>query len=126
MELKKYFVVKNYILKREDKIDTYGDVFQWWVDPQHNGSNHGRRFINFKETDVKSTSDNILDLVEPDNGDAIGYRFYGSDYEHLEKQSSEDYLKSTLAYNKKYYVITAIYKRQSNGDYKRYEVGGKE
>ena len=71
---------------------------------------------------IKKTSYNILDLVEVENGDAIGYRFYGSDYEHLEKQSSEEYLKSTLSYNKKHYVIIAIYKRQTNGDYKRYEV----
>lgn len=133
MELKRYFLVGNKILNREDKIDTFGDTFQWWVDKPIKGSNHGRRFTNFKESDVKKTSDNIFDLV--DVGDLIEikdspylHRVYEQIYKGLNNQvlsfiymtihTTGQYLLSEV--NKD--VIISIYKRQTNGDYKKYEV----
>ena len=81
---------------------------------------------------IKNTSDNILDLVdvgdllEKDNdweilkvmkirrGDAVCIIRTSS---NIEEYEVKDYRKSS---------ILAIYKRQTNGDYKRYEIGGKE
>lgn len=87
--------------------------------------------------EVKKTSDNILDLVEV--GDLVEikdspylHRVYEQIYKGLNNQvlsfiymtihTTGQYLLSEV--NKD--VIISIYKRQSNGDYKRYEIGGKE
>jgi len=74
---------------------------------------------------VKSTSDNILDLVEV--GDLVGYRFWGDsflgeDCERIDKMHDEQNIENEIKHNGNGFVIIAIYKRQSNGDYKRYEV----
>ena len=85
---------------------------------------------------VKKTSDNILDLVEV--GDLVEikdsvylHRVYEQIYKGLNNQilpfiymtihTTSQYLLSDV--NKE--AITAIYKPQSNGDYKRYSVEGK-
>jgi hypothetical protein len=82
---------------------------------------------------IKKTSYNILDLVEV--GDLVEikdsvylHRVYEQIYKGLNNQTlsfiymtihtTSQYLLSDV--NKE--VITAIYKRQSNGDYKRYEI----
>lgn len=83
--------------------------------------------------EVKKTSDNIFDLV--DVGDLVEK---DNDWEILKvmrfnmdknmvclihtSSNIEEY--EINEYRKKF--ITAIYKRQTNGDYKRYEIGGKE
>ncbi len=84
-------------------------------------------------SDVKKTSDNILDLVEV--GDLVEikdspylHRVYEQIYKGLNNQvlsfiymtihSTGQYLLSEV--NKD--VIISIYKRQSNGDYKKHEV----
>lgn len=65
----------------------------------------------------KKTSDNILDLVEPCklwdlNGDLYEYAI--DDFVFIEKVYDDtDFSKKE---------VKAIYKRQTNGDYKRYEV----
>ena len=63
---------------------------------------------------LKKTSNNILDLVEV--GDLVEYVRYG-DKETVLKQYDK-YTDNILQYDN----ISAIYKKQPNGDYKRYEV----
>jgi len=66
---------------------------------------------------VKQTSDNILDLVEV--GDLITIKI-GDKLETHEIVGENFYINH---YTRVYLCdITAIYKRQPNGDYKRYEV----
>ena len=72
-------------------------------------------------SDVKKTSDNILDLVEPCklwnlNGDLYEYAI--DDFVFIEKVYDDTNFSTK--------EVKAIYKRQTNGDYKRYEIGGKE
>lgn len=85
---------------------------------------------------IKKTSDNILDLVEV--GDLIGIevtpnaQITTSGYDGLEIRQ----LHLPITFHEKHALynggavlkseIKAIYKRQTNGDYKRYSVGGKE
>jgi len=70
---------------------------------------------------VKKTSDNILDLVEV--GDLVSHRFWGE----TESIIKEIRCETDINWHVKQEVvlsgeITAIYKRQQNGDFKRYEV----
>lgn len=77
---------------------------------------------------VEKTSDDILDLVEV--GDLVEFenniiyfisnskainKFYCGELGWLDFNDNEDIED-----------IVAIYKRKANGDYKRYEIGGKE
>lgn len=75
-----------------------------------------------KETfGLKKTSDNILNLVKPCklwdlNGDLYEYAI--DDFVFIEKVYDDTDFSTK--------EVKAIYKRQTNGDYKRYEIGGKE
>lgn len=107
MELKRFVLLNNnkiHDLKNEKDVKAYETV---------KNSSHA-------DFQVKKTSDNILDLLDVE--DLVGYRFWGEDYEHIEKMTSEKRRIEKIAYNECWYQILAIYKRQSNGDYKRYEV----
>ena len=84
---------------------------------------------------IKKTSDNILDLVEV--GDLLGVLPIKNGMLDLNGIKEEIVMVTILKTSKINTIfsnrgdipkneILAIYKRQSNGDYKRYEVGGKE
>ena len=79
----------------------------------------GRNMRTTQYGEIVKTSDNILDLVEV--GDLVGYIFWGEEYEHIEKKIDTQHIEYELKYNDIRYKITSIYKRQPNGDYKRYE-----
>lgn len=103
MELKRYVLLSDSTILTKKEFNEQRKVDDFYAD---------RLF--------KKTSDNILDLVEVE--DLVGYRFWGEDYEHIEKMTSEKRRIEKIAYNECWYQILAIYKRQTNGDYKRYEV----
>lgn len=118
MELKRYVLLNDYNLildsKNEEELRVVhyddGDVLKVVVD---------NWYYPLEKLDYK-TSDDILDFVEVE--DLVGYRFWGEDYEHIEKMTSEKRRIEKITYNEMWYQILAIYKRQTNGDYKRYEV----
>ena len=107
MELKRYVLLNNnriYDLQNEKDIKRYDTV---------KNSSH----VDFQ---VKKTSDNILDLVEGDDlldldGEIV--HVFGTD-----EETGGYVLMNTDMIIKNSSNITAIYKRQANGDYKRYEV----
>lgn len=112
MELKRYVMDgKKYIIDLKD--NRYSIRFNGEIH-----FNKGNKIV--KIGNVAKTSDNILDLVEV--GDLVGYRFLGEDYEHIDKMHDEQNIADGIKHNGLGFVITAIYKRQSNGDYKKYEV----
>ena len=135
MEIKRFVLLNDYNLildsKNEEELRVIhykdGDVLKVVAD---------NWYYPLEKLDYK-TSDRILDLVV--DGDLIEikdsvyvHRVYEQTYKGLDNQvlpfiymtihTTSQYLLSEV--NKE--VITAIYKRQTNGDYKRYEVGGKE
>lgn len=137
MELKKYFLVDNLILRKEDIKEKYDDLnlYYWWIGPQINGSNHGRQFTRFYERDIKKTSDTVLDLI--DVGDLLGVPPITNGMLNLSEVKEEIVMITTLKHSKLNMISTnrgdvifeeikAIYKRQSNGDYKRCEVKQEE
>lgn len=66
---------------------------------------------------VKKTSDNLLDLVEV--GDLVAHRFWGETESIIQEVFRiEDILNPIVNSGE----TKAIYKRQQNGDFKRYEV----
>lgn len=107
MELKRYVMLKNnkiYDLQNEKDIKAYETV---------KNSSHS-------DFQVKSTSDNILDMIwDNDLLDLDGeiVHVFG-----IDKETGGYVLMNTDMIIKNSCNITAIYKRQSNGDYKRYEV----
>lgn len=131
MEIKRFVLLNDYNLildsKNEEELRVIhykdGDVLKVVVD---------NWYYPLEKLDYK-TSDNILDLIEV--GDLIEK---DNDWEILKvmrfnidgnmvclihtSSNIEEY--EINEYRKKF--ITAIYKHQSNGDYKRYEIGGKE
>ena len=101
MELKRYVMLNNnkvYDLTNEDDFNKYQTV--------KNGSHW--------DLQVKKRSGNILDLVEV--GDLVETKQNGI----LEIIGENFYVRTGV--NLYLIDITAIYKRQPNGDYKRYEV----
>lgn len=118
MELKRFVLLNGYNLildsKNEEELRVVhyadGDVLKVVVD---------NWYYPLEKLDYK-TSNNILDFVEV--GDLVGYRFWGEDYENIDKMRDEQNIKNDIKYNGNGFVIVAIYKRQTNGDYKRYEV----
>lgn len=137
MELKRYVLLNNNNLwDLGSKKNAYGYAFNRYT-PEHkdmyydhfeelngnliltNGS--GKEKVVNTLGNIKKTSDNILDLVEPCYlDDLLGdlYEYNIDDYVMIDKVFSDtDFSEKE---------VKAIYKRQSNGDYKRYEVGGKE
>jgi hypothetical protein len=71
---------------------------------------------------VKKSSNNILDLVEV--GDLVAHRFWGETESIIKEMRCETdinwHVKQDVVVSGE---ITSIYKRQPNGDYKRYIVG---
>jgi len=67
---------------------------------------------------VKKTSDNLLDLVEV--GDLVAHRFWGETESIIREIRDEGNLAYEISQSSG--KITAIYKRQQNGDFKKYEV----
>ena len=114
MELKKYVLLKDNRVVEIYKKEKFGYSY---VDEVINDIVCTRSILI---SDVKKTSDNILDLVGV--GDLVGYRFWGEDYENIDKMRDEQNINNDIKYNGNGFVIVAIYKRQTNGDYKRYEV----
>ena len=118
MEIKKYVLLNDYNLildsKNEEELRVIhykdGDVLKVVVD---------NWYYPLEKLDYK-TSDNILDLVE------VGDLVMSDDYVGALKV-----LSNTKHYFRTYHAIVArknvkaIYKRQSNGDYKRYDVSEK-
>ena len=103
MELKRYVMLNNnkvYDLTNEDDFNKYQTV--------KNGSHW--------DLQVKKRSDNILDLVEV--GDLVSRNEYNKMIitEILDEESLLHDVQRSC------YSIFAIYKRQPNGDYKKYEV----
>ena len=114
MEIKKYALLKNNAI-----VELYENNKFWfsYVGEEKDGI----VFISSALTsDVKLTSDNILDLVE------VGDLVMSDDYVGALKV-----LSNTKHYFRTYHAIVAkknvkeIYKRQLNGDYKRYDVSEK-
>lgn len=99
--------VKNYTLLHDNTIKTSDESI----------------YIN----EVKKTSDNILDLVEV--GDLVEINNMSGIYYVDSIITDEDCLRVFICDQKYGYwfefnetEVKAIYKRQTNGDYKRYEV----
>lgn len=113
MELKKYILLKNNTIVKFYKNERFGFSY---IEDEINGVILTRSLLI---SNVKKTSDNILDLVEPGdmllrNDDCYYYivvtdidtdTFYGDNAEIWRGNR-----------------ITYIWKCQENGDYKRYEV----
>ena len=97
MELKRYVLLgNNWIYDMNDPKDVW---------------------IKTSNRPVKKTSDNILDLVEV--GDLVAHRFWGETESIIQEVFRiEDILNPIVNSGE----TKAIYKRQPNGDYKRYEV----
>ena len=74
-------------------------------------------YINVDEEVIK-TSDNILDLVEV--GDLVELK--GNDMFYVTSINSDYFMNNNDGVNRGSSHIVAIYKRQQNGDYKKYEV----
>jgi hypothetical protein len=116
MELKKY--VMNTVTKRiyqfEKQTGTLKDFYRC-IDEDLKWA------ILYAEdlTNCHKTSDNILDLVEV--GDLVEAK---AENEHVVVRVDRQNNGTIYTYNDfiHKHFITAIYKRQSNGDYKRYEV----
>lgn len=114
MELKRYVLnQKNEIIdvnKHTEKVEIVDDNNLMFI------NSYGWRF----DGKCIKSSDNILDLVEKD--DIIEHYQYGKMFVEY-KYYSEDYNELHVNdYNVSYGTI-AIWKKQPNGDYKRYEVG---
>lgn len=117
MELKRYVLLNGYNLildsknKEELRVVHYedGDVLKVVVD---------KWYYPLEKLDYK-TSDNILDLVEV--GDLIRTLYDGT---LLEVGAIENGIFYQKKYSLKTYFddVKEVYKRQPNGDYKRYEV----
>lgn len=107
MEIKRYVLLNNnriYDLQNEKDIKAYETV---------KNSSH----VDFQ---VKNTSDNILDLIEGNDlldldGEIV--HVFG-----IDEETGGYVLMNTDMIIKNSFNIVAIYKRQTNGDYKRYEV----
>jgi len=113
MELKRYVQIRKEIFEVEEVIFNTDNYVQF----KAVNENHKRTIY---KGDGYKTSDKILDLVEV--GDLVGYIFWGEEYEHIEKMIDTQHIEYELKYNDIRYKITAIYKLQPNGDYKKYEV----
>lgn len=100
MELKRFVLLRNNTILTKKEFEEQRKVDNFFTD---------RLF--------KTTSDNILDLVEPCYLDDLAgdlYEYNIDDYVMIDKVYSDtDFSKKE---------VKAIYKRQTNGDYKRYEV----
>lgn len=118
MELKRYVLLNGYNLildsknEKELRVVNYadGDELKVVVDEW---------YYPLEKLDYK-TSDNILDFL--DAGDLVGYRFLGEVYELIDKMFDWEDIDKEINHISNNYIIVAIYKRQTNGDYKRYEV----
>ena len=118
MELKKYALTNDNTIITDIRHCSYDDKKYEYAQSR---SKEGVVFMrDLMVSQVKKTSDNIIDLVEV--GDLVGYIFWGEEYEHIEKKIDTQHIEYELKYNDIRYKITSIYKRQPNGDYKRYEV----
>lgn len=125
MELKRYVLLKNGKIKKGSEL-FFGGYYE------HEIILHYKNTRYFAGNFVK-TSDNILDLVEV--GDLVEiessvylHRVYEQIYKGLNNQVLP-YIYMNVHIESQYplkdvnrEVIKAIYKRQPNGDYKRYEV----
>ena len=133
MELKKYvllvesnqiMVVGKDIVKREweEKGKFYGEIikkFEMWV--VNDRWNYPLDYLDYK------TSDNILDLVVVGDLVKVGT---DSPNEVLALYDDEEFGKSATVsyydYPFRLFWVTELFKKQPNGDYKRYEIGGEE
>ncbi len=102
MELKRYVLLgNNWIYDMNDPKDVW---------------------IKTSNRTIKKTSNNILDLVEV--GDLVAHRFWGKTESIIKEMRCETdinwHVKQDVVVSGE---ITSIYKRQANGDYKRYIVG---
>ena len=107
MELKRYVMIGKEIFEVERVLEN--DVKHVYFKAV--GEEYNRTIY---DGDVYKTSDNILDLVEV--GDLVETKQNGI----LEIIGENFYVRTGV--NLYLIDITAIYKRQPNGDYKRYEV----
>lgn len=79
-------------------------------------NNHDEAVKNYGK--VKSSTDNILDLVEV--GDLVELK--GNDMFYVTSINGDYFMENKDGLNRGSSHIIAIYKHQPNGDYKRYEV----
>jgi hypothetical protein len=114
MILKKYVLLKNKMLLDKDKSNKiyfdYGkDIARYWY-----VVNKGHEYA-LRDEDIIKTSDNILDFI--DVGDLI------ETSKTIIRVDGITYLGAfeTLA-SREYSDVKAFYKRQPNGDYKKYKV----
>lgn len=113
MEIKKYVLLKN---------NTIGKLYERYnLGFLYVEKKGGTVYIkNALLSDVKLTSDNILDLVEV--GDLFRH-VCGQIYEITFIDETHLFYNLGVSKTPKWIKnVVAIYKRQSNGDYKRYEV----
>ena len=152
MELKRYVLVmsnnyKNKFKDEIDLIDTKDNLLQEKLSEyKHEAETGYKRWYgyttrkmrkNAKETylaynnggryrdenvdiigKITKTSDNILDLVEV--GDLVELK--GNDMFYVTSINSDYFMNNNDGVNRGSSHIVAIYKRQTNGDYKKYEV----
>ena len=107
MELKKYVLFNNNETSILEELDSF------YVKNNSLFLKNGRVWLG----DFKKTSDNLLDLVEV--GDLVAHRFWGETESIIQEVFRiEDILNPIVNSGE----TKAIYKRQQNGDFKRYEV----
>jgi len=107
MELKKYVLFNNNEISILEELDSF------YVKNNSLFLKNGRVWLG----DFKKTSDNLLDLVEV--GDLVAHRFWGETESIIQEVFRiEDILNPIVNSGE----TKAIYKRQQNGDFKRYEV----
>ena len=125
MKLKRYVMLKNGMIINEHRPDTFRNKGFEYVESRTDNILWWRCF---DEEDVIKTSDDILELIEV--GDLVEIDgMNGIYYINEIDVSREDGLKSFVCdqihgywYDFNETEIITIYKRQPNGDYKRYEV----
>lgn len=140
MKLKRYIMMNgNTII---DTNNTYRKCPEHWNSPQDSIcyiSTTGKNslfgnlglVLMVDVANVKNTSNNILDLVEV--GDLVGYEITPNTMLEIAGVKEEVAMVSIVKTSRlncfgtnngdvKHDTILAIYKRQANGDYKRYEV----
>jgi hypothetical protein len=142
MELKRYVLLENKeIIDTKDNLlqkrdshflseKGYQRYYGYFTSlPRKNAKYHTLHFANGgrNETElakylgkVLKSSDNILDLVEV--GDLVEYHVFKEEYRTFKVDKVQEGVM--LSYNDycRFEDITVIYKRQANGDYKRYEM----
>jgi len=119
MKLKRYVLTDDQQIYDLTKLSYYKSidgVNERYQIPSRNPYTSETESLNYR---VIETSDNIIDLVE--KGDMVEAKT-GDEFVVVKVDKQNNFTIYTYNDFIQKHFITAIYKRQPNGDYKRYEV----